>query len=382
MTATEAPRPAVAAPCATRHGAATLTVDLEAVAENWAGLVSRHRTGPVAAVLKADAYGLGAAAVAQRLVAEGCRHVFVAHLGEAVALRPCIPADVLLVALNGVTEASEDVFVEQGVVPALNDAGQVARWHAAARRRARPLPAVIHIDTGMSRLGLAPREVALLHENPDLLGGIDVLYVMTHFVSSEIPDEPLNAVQAERFRAARRIFPGARASLANSSGIFLGGLGASDLARPGAALYGLNPTPGRGNPQRCTVSLDAPVLQVREVAAGESVGYNATWRASRPSRIATVAAGYADGYLRALSGRGVAVIGGMRVPLAGRVSMDLITFDVTDIPDVVPGQAMRLLGPELPPDEVAEMAGTNGYEILTSLGHRYARRYGALPPSP
>jgi len=332
-------------------------------------------------VAKADAYGLGAASVVPRLVSEGCRHVFVAHLSEAVTLRALLAEEVMLAVLNGVTPGSEAVFVRERIVPVLNDPGQLARWREAARREGRALPALLHIDTGMNRLGLSGREVERLAQDPEAFAGIDLLYVMTHFVSSEIPEDPLNEAQAARFAAARARLPPARSSLANSSGIFLGPLGASDLARPGAALYGINPMPGNPNPLRCVVSLDAPVLQLREVGAGETVGYNATWRAARPSRIATVAAGYADGYLRALSGRGVAYSRGRPVPIAGRVSMDLLTFDVTDIPEIAPGDTLRLLGPEIPPDAVAERAGTNGYEILTSLGQRYGRAYAPVRPA-
>jgi alanine racemase len=364
-----------------RHGAATLTIDLEAIAANWRDLRSRHPSGPVAAVAKADAYGLGAEAVVPRLVAEGCRHVFVAHLSEALALRPLLGEAVMLAVLNGVTAGAEPLFVRERIVPVLNDPGQLEAWAAAARREGRALPAILHIDTGMNRLGLGARDLDRLARDPAPLAALRLLYVMTHFVSSELADDPLNAEQVARFSAARARLPAAKASLANSSGIFLGPLGASDLARPGAALYGLNPMPGHPNPMRCVVSLDAPILQVREIEAGETVGYNATWRAARPSRIATVAAGYADGYLRALSGRGVALSRGRAVPMAGRVSMDLLTFDVTDAPEAVPGATLRLMGPELPPDALAEAAGTNGYEILTALGRRYARAFAPVRPA-
>jgi alanine racemase len=362
------------------HGAATLTIDLDAIAANWRELCARHPSGPVAAVVKADAYGLGAAHVVPRLLAEGCRHLFVAHLSEALALRPLVPRDVLLAVLDSLTAGSEEAFLAAGIAPVLSDLGQVDRWAAAARRAERSLPALLHVDTGMNRLGLERAEVAALAADPDRLSGIDLRYVMTHFVSSELPDDPLNADQARRFAHACTMLPAAPRSLANSSGIFLGATGASDLARPGAALYGINPVPGRQNPLRCVVSLDAPILQLREIEAGESVGYNATWRAQRRSRIATVAAGYADGYLRVLSGRGVALLRGRFVPMAGRVSMDLMTFDVTDVPDAQVGATLRLLGPELPPDAVAEAAGTNAYEILTSLGQRHARRLGPVRP--
>lgn len=363
-----------------RHGAAILTIDLEAIAANWRDLRARHPSGPVAAVAKADAYGLGAVDVVPRLLAEGCRHVFAAHLSEALALRPHVPDDVLLAVLDGLTPGSEGEFRAAGIVPVLTDLGQIERWAAAARRAGEPLPALLHVDTGMNRLGLPAAEVDVLADEPDRLAGITLRYVMSHFVSSEVPDDPLNAEQARRFAAACARLPPAPRSLANSSGIFLGATGASDLARPGAALYGINPVPGSENPLRTVVTLDAPILQLREIAAGESVGYNATWRAQRRSRIATVAAGYADGYLRALSGRGVAMLRGRSIPMAGRVSMDLLTFDVTDVPEAEVGATLRLLGPELPPDAVAAAAGTNAYEILTSLGQRYDRRHGPARP--
>lgn len=359
---------------------ATLTIDLDAIAANWRKLRDLHPSGPVAAVAKADAYGLGAAEVVPRLLAEGCRHVFVAHLSEALALRARVPGDALLAVLDGLTAGSEETFLAAGIVPVLTDLGQVERWAMTARRVERRLPALLHIDTGMNRLGLPAAEVGVLATDHGRLAGISLRYVMTHFVSSECADDPLNAAQADRFARACAMLPPAPRSLANSSGIFLGALGASDLARPGAAVYGINPVSGRANPLRPVLSLDAPILQLRDVGVGESVGYNATWRATRPSRIATVAAGYADGYLRALSGRGVAMLRGHPVAMAGRVSMDLMTFDVTDVPEARVGASLRLLGPELPPDAVAEAAGTNAYEILTSLGQRYARRHGPLRP--
>ncbi len=186
---------------------------------------------------------------------------------------------------------------------------------------------------------------------------------------------PLNQLQRDRFAAARRRLPAAPASLANSSGIFLGPAFGSDLARPGAALFGINPTPGRPNPMRGTVRLMVRVLAVRDLPSGATVGYNGTWIAARPSRIATAALGYADGFHRSLSGRGTAFFDGSPVPLVGRVSMDLTTFDVTDHPAVQPGTWLEVLGPHLSPDDVAAAAGTNGYEILTSLGRRFQRVY-------
>ena len=224
-------------------------------------------------------------------------------------------------------------------------------------------------------------KAGMLAADPALLDGIEITYVMTHMACADEPAHPLNAAQLARFRAAlaavRGAAPGVKGSLAASSAIFLGPDYHFGLVRPGAALYGVNPTPGTPNPMRQAVRLEGRVLQVRHVDSGERVGYGATRRCDRPSKIATVATGYADGYLRALSNRGVARIAGHEIPMIGRVSMDLLTFDVTDLPEglVYPGGLVELLGDGYTPDDAARDAGTIGYEILTSLGGRYARRY-------
>ncbi len=354
--------------------AATLEIDLAAIAENWRTLSVRHRSGPVAGVVKADAYGLGAAHVVPALHAAGCRHFFVAKPDEALAIRALVP-DAMLAVLNGLVPGDEADFAAHGIVPVLGSLGEADRWAAAAARLDRRLPALLHVDTGMNRLGLDTAELAILQQDHARLAGIDLRYIMTHLVSAELPNDPINAAQRERFARACTGLPAAPRSFANSSGLFLGEEFASDLARPGAALYGVNPTPGHDNQMRPTVLLRARVLQVREIAPGEGVGYNATWQAERPSRIATAAVGYADGWPRALSGRGHAAFDGAPVPLVGRVSMDLTTYDVTDHPAIRPGSWLELIGPHVPVDLVATEAGTNGYEILTSLGARYARTY-------
>jgi len=228
----------------------------------------------------------------------------------------------------------------------------------------------------MNRLGLDARDLDLIANEPERLAGIELLAIMTHLVSAEQPENPFNQRQLQRFRAACARLPAAPRSIANSSGMFLGPDFASDLARPGAALYGVNPTPGRPSPVTVPLRLRAKVLQLRDVPAGEPVGYNGIWTAQRPSRIATIAVGYADGYLRSLSNAAEACFDGRRVPLVGRVSMDLTTFDVTDHPGIGPDSWLELIGPAVTPDQLAAWAGTNGYEILTSLGARYPRAYG------
>lgn len=367
------PLPETAAAEATQ---AVLTVDLAAIAANWRDLAARHPGGAVAGVVKADAYGLGAAEIAPALRDAGCRHFFVAHLQEGLALRAALGPGPMVAVLNGFPPGADG---GAGLVPVLNGLGDAEAHAAAARRTGRPAPAILHIDTGMSRLGLDTREQeALADGDARLLAGLDLRYVMTHLACADEAAHPMNAAQAERFAAAcARIAPGVPRSFANSSGVFLGPGWASDLARPGSALYGINPTPGAPNPMRPAVTLEAPVLQVRDIPAGATVGYSATWTAPRPTRIATVAVGYADGYLRALSGRSVGVIHGRAAPLVGRVSMDLTTFDVTDVPEARVGDRIALIGdaPGISPDEIAARCGTIGYEILTSLGARYRRAY-------
>ena len=359
----------------TEHRAgAVLEVDLGAIVANWQFLRTKHTAGPVAGVVKADAYGLGAGQVAPALLDAGCRHFFVALPEEAFGLRNRLPGAMLAV-LNGLFPGTAPDYAAHEIVPVLGSLSEIEEWSAMARRLDRKLPALLHIDTGMARLGLTAAEVSAIAEAPDRLAGIDLLYVMTHLVSSEVPEDRLNQEQRRRFDAACAMLPKAPRSLANSSGIFLGGDFGSDLARPGAALYGINPTPGRSNPMQQPVRLRARVLDVREIGPGDSVGYNATWRASRRSRIATAAIGYADGWHRSHSNRGQAIFDGRPVPLVGRVSMDLATFDVTEHPGVRPGEWLDLLGPGQTPDDVALSAGTNGYEVLTSLGHRFHRVY-------
>jgi alanine racemase len=354
---------------------AILEVDLGAIVANWRLLGSLHPSGPIAGVVKADGYGLGARPIAQALYAAGCRHFFVALLDEAMGIRALVP-DAMVAVLGGMIPGSESDYLGFNVVPILGSLAEVDAWAATARKLGRALPAILHIDTGMARLGLDRSEVATLQLDSSCLNGIVLGYVMTHLVSSEIPDDPLNHDQVERFATACMGLPRAQRSVANSSGIFLGPQFASNLARPGAALYGINPTPyAAKNPMSATVRLRARVLSVREVRKGQTVGYNATWRAKRRSRIATAGIGYADGWHRSLSGRGRAFFDGTPVPLVGRVSMDLTTFDVTDVPGVVPGAWLELIGSAQTPDDVAVAAGTNGYEVLTSLGRRFHRVY-------
>lgn len=338
-----------------------LTIDLGAIVRNWRKLCAIHATGAVAGVVKANAYGLGAAQVATALRDAGCRHFFVAQPREGMALRKALGPEPMIAVLGGFPHAAR-----HGVTPVINSL-QELRTHKG--------PAILQVDTGMSRLGLDASELESLARDPSPLQDVELLYVMTHLACADEPAHPMNAVQADRFAEACLQLPRARRSFANSSGIFLGGRFASDLARPGCALYGINPTPGKPNPMEPVVRLEAPVLQVREIAPGQTVGYGATWLAVRPTRIATIAAGYADGLPRAIDGRAKGVIRGRSVPMVGRVSMDLVTFDVTDVQEAAAGDMVELIGPSQDADALSRICGTIGYEILTSLGNRYDRRY-------
>lgn len=348
-----------------RRAGTLLTVDLGAIVDNWRRLAGRLAPGVAcAAVVKADAYGLGAEHVAPALLAAGCSHFFVATLDEGIALRPLLPGAALYV-LNGPLPGCAGDFVAHGLIPVLNDRDQAERWTGG--------PAcALHVDTGMSRLGMPAADLApLVARRPDLAP----VLVMSHLACAD-EDSPMNEAQRRAFAAAVACLPGVPASLAASSGIFLGPGHHFDLVRPGAALYGVNPRPGEPNPMSQVVRLQGKILQLRDVDSPMTVGYGATHRVTRRCRLATVGIGYADGYPRSLGNRGFGVIGEWRVPIVGRVSMDLTVFDITEVPDglAVPGAMVELMGrPGLTVDDVAGAAGTIGYEILTRLGRRHHR---------
>jgi alanine racemase len=362
-----------------------LTVDLNALAANWRLLQRRAAPAECAAVVKADGYGLGLSPVVRALTRAGCRTFFVADLSEAVAAREAC-GDAAVYVLNGLLPGTAATYAGLRLRPILGSQNEIAEWAAFCRGAGARLPAALHVDTGMNRLGLAPEEAAEA-AGSRLLADFEPALVMSHLVSAEEPDNPLNARQIAGFAAVRQAFPGVPASLCNSSGVFLPEKPHLDLVRPGYALYGGNPTPGRLNPMADVVRLDGRIVQIRTAEDGETVGYNAQWTARGRRRLAIVSVGYADGYPRAASATdlkrdaeapaGAAVVAGVRCPFAGRVSMDLIAIDVTDAPDgaVARGGLVTLVGGDLTVDEVGRRAGTIGYEILTSLGRRYARRY-------
>ena len=341
-----------------------LSIDLPALADNWRALDGISGPGvETAAVVKADAYGLGAEQVAPALLRAGARTFFVAIADEGARLRPILGADPGIYVLGGFAPDEEPLFRNHALRPVLNSRQQAERWFKACRG----LPCAVQLDSGMNRLGLEEAEI------PPLPADGSVRLVMSHFACADEPHSALNRAQLLEFdRLARALdLPDARLSLAATGGILLGPECHFDLTRPGIGLYGGLPF----TDAKAVITLEVPVIQVRDLAPGEVVGYGATWVADRPSRIATIAAGYADGLIRALGNRGCGWHRGRPLPFAGRVSMDLVTLDVTDAPDIAAGDAVQLLGTDQTVDALAEAAGTIGYEILTSLGSRYRRRY-------
>lgn len=364
--------------------AATLTIDLGALAANWRLLAGKCPAAECAAVVKADAYGLGVAAVAPALLAAGCGTFFIATVDEGVALRALLGPEPSIVQLHGPGRGEAETLHRANLLPVLNSLEQVSEWTALAHKVGTTLPAALHLDTGMNRLGLGAADVAVLTREPDRLAGADLRLVMSHLIAAEDAASTGNRRQLVTFLQRTAALPQAARSLANSSGVFLGDAYHFDMVRPGIALYGGNPVPGQVNPMAEVVHLQGKILQTRRVDAGESVGYGGTHSVAKPTRIATVAAGYADGYLRSLSGCGTAVVAGVTVPVVGRVSMDLITLDVGAVaePLTPPGAPVSLIGGGVALDEVAAAAKTIPYEILTSLGGRYRRTYvGAGQPS-
>jgi alanine racemase len=356
---------------------AVLTIDLDAIGANWRALAKRSAPAEAAAVVKADAYGLGMATVAPALWRAGARSFFVAHVGEAIALRGLLDPSARIGVLNGLMPGSEPAMREHGLLPVLNDLGQIDRWAAEGRAAGQPLHAYIHIDTGMSRLGLPPGEVDTLAAEPERLDGIAIAAWMTHLACADEIGHPMLDIQRVSFVNALNRLPDAPASIANSSGIFRDRALHMDLVRPGCALYGVNPTAEAPHPLNHPVRLDARILQVRPLVPGQPVGYGSSWRAGQPGRLATLPVGYADGYLRTASNAGRVFIDGIACPVVGKVSMDLLTVDVSAVPEgrAVPDAMVEVLGPHRGVDELAHNAGTIGYEVLTSLGDRYARRY-------
>ncbi len=335
-----------------------LTCDGAALVANWRWLAARGEGAACGAAVKADGYGLGAREVASRLIAAGCRDLFVSSWPEAEGLG-ALPAGVALSVLHGVRAADMAAALASPARPVLNSPEQVARWRAADGG-----PCDVMIDTGINRLGIAARDLACLDGLP-----IDTL--MSHLATADDADTGFAELQRARFAGIAASIPAKRTSLANSAGVCLGAGFALGLTRPGLALYGGVPRPEAAAHLRAVALVEAEILQVRSVAPGETVGYGGTWAARRATRLAILNIGYADGYGRAFSNRGRVRAGDAWLPVVGRVSMDLIAVDTTGY-DVAEGDWLAL-DPDLA--RAAHASGLSQYELLTALAHRYARRW-------
>ncbi|MBV9533649.1 MAG: alanine racemase [Bradyrhizobium sp.] len=363
-----------------------LTIDLDAIVANWRKLKKTAVPAECAAVIKANAYGCGIEPVASALAAAGCKTFFVATLDEARAARAAAPQAAIYV-LNGFFQNTGDFYAKINCRPVIGELNELAEWDMFRRRSGWSGGAAIHVDTGMNRLGLTIVEAQSLI--PRIIAGDHgITMVMSHLVCAEQLNSKVNARQLSAFRAIASQFTGVPASLSNSSGIYLGAPFHFDLVRPGAALYGVNPTPEAGNPMQSAVDLKARIVQIRNIERGDTVGYGGTWTARRPTRLAIISAGYADGYFRAASAndgsRGArVVVAGKRCSIAGRISMDLMAVDITDLRpnEVRRGHMVMLIGEAITVDELAHDFGTIGYEVLTSLGRRFARVYKGSAPT-
>ena len=353
-----------------QHVSGRVTIDLGALQANYRTLAAMASKAETGAAIKADAYGLGLAPCATALWAAGCRSFFVARPLEGEELRAVLPEAAIYV-LDGLYTGQADYYLQHRLIPSLISIEETREWAA----KGQGAPCALHVDSGINRVSLSFDEfAAVVAEKLPL----NVTLLMSHLASSEEPENAFNETQRQRFAKARALLPNVRASLANSSGHYLGEGFMFHLTRAGVALYGGNPSPGKPNPMRPVVKLEARVMQVRAVPKGEATGYNSTWRAVRDSKIALLGAGYRDGIPRRMSsvfgGKAQVSINGQLCPIVGKVSMDMVAVDVTDA-KVQRGDWAEFFGPNIALDDAATSAGTISWELLTHLGNRYARNY-------
>jgi len=356
-----------------------LTVDLAALAKNWRALDKVSAGALTGAVVKADAYGTGLVAASKAFFAAGARFFFTATPDEAITVRSILPKAHVFV-LDGLFPGAADIYIEERLMPVLSSLPQLEEWLAACVQRNEAFPAALHFDTGINRLGFRLNEASIVRQRLDTVGFAPQM-IMSHLACADQPSHEKNRTQLALFQSVMAQFPNVPASLANSAGLMTGRDYHFQMVRPGIALYGGRAVNGRRNPMVPVVTLEVPILQVKDVRTGEQVGYGASYTLNRDSRIAIVALGYADGFFRSLSGTnnrpgGKAAINGRIVPVIGRISMDQTVIDITDIAEVpLPGTMVEVLGPHISVDDQADIGGTIGYEVLTALKGRYARQY-------
>ncbi len=355
-----------------------LDINLAALRENYRIFKNRvDENVRVAASVKANAYGLGALEVVGALIKEGARDFYVANLDEACALRAHYK-DIKLYILNGYFENYAQNYLDYDLIPMLDALPEIEQFRLFSKKHGGGLKAALHFNMRMNRLGLSASEQSELVNNPDLLSGLDIVMISSHFACADEADHPMNVLQRDLFAKMAANFPNATACMANSSAVFLGNDYHFDMVKPGASLYGVNPTPCKPNPMKAVVSLKAPIIKTRTVYKDAVIGYNTTYKFEKDTAVATVGVGYADGLLRSLSNQGGFYWNGIRCPIRGRVSMDLISVDLSAVPESLrpkQGDYLEILGEHQSVDELGHDAGTIGYEILTSLGDRYERIY-------
>ncbi|RCL02257.1 MAG: alanine racemase [Candidatus Tokpelaia sp. JSC189] len=354
-----------------------LIIDLDALQDNYRRLCAEAKPARTAAIVKADAYGIGAAQAAPALYKAGCRLFFVAQLIEALQLKPLLSPDATIAILNDIHPGMETTTADAGFIPVLNSLSSIEAWGDLCRKRREKLPAMLQIDTGMCRLGLDIKEIKQLVADPEIFNLADIYYILSHLACSDDSANNMNYTQLITLKKLLKKLPTAHVSFANSAAVYLGKDYRFDLVRPGIALYGIDPhgqTPSRLQP---VVQLKARVIQTRSVPAGLKIGYGGTFLTKYPTQIATLAVGYADGWHRSLGNRGAAYFAGRRLPIIGRISMDSMMLDITTLGRKGPqrGDLVELIGPNQMLEDIARDADTIPYEILTSFGHRYERRY-------
>lgn len=359
----------------TNFSASKLKIDLQAIVDNYNILNIKTHYTTVASVIKANAYGLGVEEIAPILRTAGCNDFFVATIDEALVVRKILPKKCKIAVFNGVLKGEEDVFARYDIQPVLNSVEQVNLWIEHTKKTQIKLPCMIHVDSGMNRLGITLHELEKLVNNKTIKK-INLKMVLSHLACADEPNNNMNIEQLNIVNKIRELLPKTPTSFANSYGIFLGKEYYFEMVRPGIALYGGNPTPGKSNPMKPVVNLTSNIMQVRNIDSPQTVGYGATRKLKKGSRIAILPVGYADGYFRNLGNIANCAIDGHKIPVVGRVSMDLITIDITSIKDSVNvGDEVEILGNTIKLDYLAAKANTIDYEILTSLGSRYKRVY-------
>ena len=355
-----------------------LEINIDSIIHNYQLINNKVGNTECAAVLKADAYGMGASVVAKALDKVGCSTFFVATIDEGIELRACFSKNENQIAvLSGLLEGSEDIFYSNKLTPVLNDTEQIKKWAIYNKQKKISAPSILHVDTGMNRLGLTINELYDIIKNPTELKELHVEWIMSHLACGDQPRDIMNEKQLSVFLNAKKEFPNVKASLANSAGVFLGQSYHLDMVRPGIALYGSGSGSIPSKPLKQVIKLYSRILQIRTLSTGASVGYGASYRVSEATRVATVGLGYADGYLRSLSNCSWVFFNGLRLPVIGRISMDYITIDITQIASekIKTGDFIEIIGDKFTLDDLATVANTVPHELLTRLGTRHHRIY-------